>query len=275
MTLLTPAHRKLSVALAAALAILIATSSQAQQATAPAAAPAPAAPAAPETAEAAMPDEYIQELDDIMVRGSRLLDVISDKEDNFYDAFNRLNKDDRYDTSCVYLNVDPQSMATSIKSRVCIPGFVADAMADFAVWRARCQPPYEGRFDEFDCLDRNRDGRLSWQEASVRQELEEEFTTLDEDMDGKLDRPEFDMQSFGAPVVHQPPPPQLVLMEGTRKWYDHMMSVIRENPELQEMAGELDDLYRELAQMQDRFAELDTEQAAAQSSRRNSGPRVK
>jgi hypothetical protein len=63
MTLPTPAHRQLSVAIGAALAILIATSSHAQQATSPAAAPAPAAPAAPETAEAPMPDDYIQELD--------------------------------------------------------------------------------------------------------------------------------------------------------------------------------------------------------------------
>ncbi len=272
MTRLISLHnRQFLVTLTAVLAMTMATTSFAQQA-APATAATPAADTAP--AAAASPAEQLQELDEIMVRGKRLLDQIADEEDDFYALFNKVNKDEKYDTSCVYLNLDPQSLTASIKSRVCIPGFVADAMSDFAVWKMRCQPPYEG-FDEFDCLDRNKDGRISWQEATARQELDSEFTTLDADLDGKLARDEFEAQSFGAPVTYQPPPPQLVLMEGTKAWYDHMMKVIREDPKLGEMAGKLDDLYRELAAVQSRYEELDPQQQAIRASRRETGPRVK
>ena len=267
--------RQLRLILAAVIAMTVAMASIAQQVT-PAASPPPAAvsatTAATETAQS--PEEQLQELGEIMVRGKRLLDLIADEEDDFYALFNQVNKDEKYDTSCVYLNLDPQSLTASIKSRVCIPGFVADAMTDFAVWKARCQPPYEG-FDEFDCLDRNKDGRISWQEATARQELDAEFNTLDADLDGKLARDEFGNQSFGAPVSYQPPPPQLVLMEGTKAWYDHMMKVIKEDPRLGEMAGKLDDLYRELAQVQSRYEELDPQEQAIRASRRETGPRVK
>lgn len=257
--------RQLYVTFAAALAITMSTASFAEEA---------AAAAAPATAAAPTAVEQLQELDEIMVRGKRLLDLIADEEDDFYALFNKVNKDEKYDTSCVYLNLDPQSLTSSIKSRVCIPGFVADAMSDFAVWKMRCQPPYEGH-DEFDCLDRNKDGRISWQEATARQELDVEFNTLDADLDGKISRDEFVNQSFGAPVTYQPPPPQLVLMEGTKAWYDHMMKVIKEDPRLGEMAGKLDDLYRELAQVQTRYEELDPQQQAIRASRRETGPRVK
>jgi len=249
----------------------------AQAAPAPAAAPVAAAPV-PASAAAPAATDQVQELDEIMVRGKRLLDQIADEEDDFYALFNKVNKDEKYDTSCVYLNLDPQSLTSSIKSRVCIPGFVADAMADFQVWKMRCQPPYEG-YDEFDCLDRNKDNRISWDEATARQELESDFVTLDEDMDSKLSREEFNSgnQTTGAPVVYQPPPPQLVLMEGTRDWYDHMMKVIRDDPKLGEMAGKLDDLYHELAQVQTRYEELDPNaKAGAQpvSNKRAGGPRT-
>lgn len=265
----------------AAVLCTVTSMSFAQQAgPAPTAAQAPAAAApAPAAAGAPASTDPVQELDEIMVRGKRLLDLIADEEDDFYALFNKVNKDEKYDTSCVYLNTDPDSLASSIKSRVCIPGFVADAMADFQVWKMRCQPPYEG-FDEFDCLDRNNDNRLSWDEAAARQELEADFTVMDQDQDGKVTRDEFSAgnQATGSPVVYQPPPPQLVLMEGTKAWYDHMMKVIREDPQLGEMAGKLDDLYRELAQVQSRYAELDPNANKAVqpvSNKRSTGPRTK
>jgi hypothetical protein len=269
---------KFRVMLAAVLCTATSMSFAQQAAPGPAAAPDAAAPAAAAT-PAATPADQLQELDEVMVRGKRLLDQIADEEDDFYALFNKVNKDEKYDTSCVYLNLDPDSLTASIKSRVCIPGFVADAMADFQIWKMRCQPPYRG-IDEFDCLDRNGDGRISWDEATARQELDSDFTTLDEDLDGKLSRDEFSSgnQTTGAPVVYQPPPPQLVLMEGTKDWYEHMMKVIREDPKLGEMAGKLDDLYRELAQVQTRFEELDPNSKAGVkpvSTKRTSGPREK
>lgn len=39
-------------------------------------------------------------------------------------------------------------------------------------------------------------------------------------------------------------------MEGTQKWYAHMMQVIRSHPELQEKAGNLDELWLEMRENQ-------------------------
>jgi hypothetical protein len=100
------------------------------------AAAAPAPPAPVMTPATARPEEPLEQLDEIVVRGESVIKAINDAEDNFYALFNQVNKDDDYDTHCVYLNIDPDNANSTIKSRVCLPGFVADAMADYAVFRA-------------------------------------------------------------------------------------------------------------------------------------------
>lgn len=189
--------------------------------------------------------EVLEELDEVTVHSKRLLERIAEAEDDFYDLFNKLNKDDRYDTTCSEMNVEPENPLTGHRQRICMPGFVKDAMADWAPFKARCQPPLVG-FDEFDCLDRNRDGRISYAEASVRAELEAAFMTADEDRDNRLTRTEFPVDVSPPPALYQPPPPDLVLMEGTKGWYEHMMKMVRSDPTLQDKAGKLDELYLEL-----------------------------
>lgn len=193
-----------------------------------------------------------EELDEIVVKGKRLSEEIAEREDKFFDLFNQINTDDRYDTNCVQIRLNSDSR---MQSRACIPGFVADALADWVPFRARCQPPQEG-FDEFDCLDRNDDRRLSRAEAAVRFELDAQFTTIDEDRDGEISRQEWpEDMSFSAPYM--PPPPDLVLMEGSKAWYEHMMKVTQSDPRLQEMADHLGGLYQELGATQRRFNEVD------------------
>lgn len=198
------------------------------------------------TAAPAMADkEVLEELDEVTVHSKRLLERIAEAEDDFYDLFNQVNKDDRYDTTCSEMNVEPENPLTGHRQRICMPGFVKDAMADWAPFKARCQPPLVG-FDEFDCLDRNRDGRISYAEASVREELEIAFLDADEDKDNRLTREEFPVDLSPPPALYQPPPPDLVLMEGTKGWYEHMMKTVRSDPRLQDKAGHLDELYLEL-----------------------------
>jgi hypothetical protein len=96
-----------------------------------------AAPAAA-GATAQTPINQVQELDEILVRGKRLRDAIADAEDDFFALYNKLNKDDDYSTSCIYVNTDPDSQ---IKSRLCIPGFLADALADQVYFAEQCQSP--------------------------------------------------------------------------------------------------------------------------------------
>lgn len=207
----------------------------------------------------------LEELDEVVVRGKRLMDEIVEAEAEFYKLFNELNKDDRYDTHCVYLQMQGDSR---LQNRTCIPGFVADAMADWAPYKARCQPPMESEYGrdgpEFACLDRNNDGRLSMEEASARSELASAFMEIDQEGngDGSLSGEEFTtaMESrtdLSAPAVYMPPTPDSVLVNGTKKWYDHMTAVVKSDPRLNKMADHLGDLYFELGQAQVRFDELD------------------
>ena len=97
--------------------------------------PARAAEAAP---AASVPITQVQELDEILVRGKNIRDAIADAEDEFFLLYNKLNKDDDYSTSCIYVNTDTD---TQIKSRLCIPGFLADALADQVYFQQQCQSP--------------------------------------------------------------------------------------------------------------------------------------
>ncbi len=255
------------------LSIVLAVLGLAGTAACLAAEPAKDSPAAPSQA-----GEPLDELDEVVVRGKDLTQAIVKAEDEYFAIFNDVNKDDRYDTHCVALRLNNDSR---IQSRVCMPGFVADAMADWAPFKARCQPPQEGG-DEFACLDRNGDGRLSKEEAGARVELEASFELLDKSgsPDGYLRRDEFDASCRDCspadlpspPVVYMPPPPQLVLMEGSQKWYDQMLKVTNSDPRLKKMADHLGGLYHELAATQRQFEKLEAE-AKPKGGKPNLGPR--
>ena len=224
--------------------------------------------------------EVIEELEEVVVHGRRLKDEIVEAEDKYFSLFNEVNKDDRYDTHCVALQLEQDSR---MQRRACIPGFVADAMADWAPYKARCQPPQEGAgFDEFSCLDRNRDNRISQQEAAARMELEDAFMDLDVDggADNYLSRAEFtascrdcDPAKIPSPAsVYMPPTPDAVLMNGTTKWYQHMLAVTNSDPRLQKMADELGAMYEQLIAAQVRIDDLDARSKAG-TGKVSTGPR--
>jgi hypothetical protein len=223
------------------------------------------------TPAAGQPAEELEELAEIEVRGKRLRDEIADAEDNFYQLYNQVNKDDDYDTKCVALQLEKNSRITT---RTCIPGFVASAIVDWQVYKAKCQPPYEG-YDEFNCLDRNQDNRINRNEATARPELDAQFMMLDANSDSYITRDELE-DSGGLPtgtVAYQPPPPQLVLMEGSAKWAIAMKKVIDSDPRLLEQAGKLDDLYEELARVNQKYVKVVADGLPEPTTRRELGPR--
>jgi hypothetical protein len=224
--------------------------------------------------------EVLDELEEVVVHGRQLKDEIVKAEDKYFALFNEVNKDDRYDTHCVSLQMDRESR---LQTRACIPGFVADALADWAPFKARCQPPQEGAgFDEFSCLDRSKDGRISQQEAEARGELGVAFRDLDKDggADGYLNRMEFtascsDCDPAKIPSqesVYMPPTPDVVLMNGSAKWYQHMLEVTKSDPRLKKMADELGGMYEQLTAAQRRINELDA-QAKPKTGKFSTGPR--
>lgn len=58
------------------------------------------------------------------------------------------------------------------------------------------------------------------------------------------------------PPCYTPPPPELVLLDRSDKLAKNVMSVIRSNPGLGDMAGELDELHMERARLARRYIEL-------------------
>ena len=237
---------------------------------------------APAPAPAAAAPEILEELDEVVVHGRQLKEEIIKAEDKYFALFNEVNKDDRYDTHCVSLAMERDS---HLQHRACIPGFVADAIADWAPFKARCQPPQEGAgFDEFSCLDRSKDGRISAQEADARSELAIAFTDLDKDggADGYISRIEF-TASCGdcdpskipaADAVYMPPTPDAVLMNGSKKWYQHMLDVTNTDPRLKKMADELGGMYQQLTAAQRRIDELDA-QTKPKTGKVSTGPRTR
>lgn len=221
-----------------------------------------AAPAAV-AGQSAQPVEELLELDEVVVRGERLRDIIVKAEDEFYKLYNQLNKDDKYDVSCPHLNLSADS-GSRINTRLCLPGFVADAIADYAVYKVSCEPTFSN-------FDANRDGRVSRMEAMVNSDLQFQFDELDRNEDGYLD--EFgEFRAFETWALmnlncYRPPPPELVLMEGTEKWYAHMMKVTNSDPRLREMAGRLDDLHQEMMLVQRRYREVVGEQREARTGK--------
>ncbi len=211
------------------------------------------------------------ELEEVLVHGKRLQQRIIEAEDEFYKLYNQINKDDDYDTNCAQVPLGADS-GSRIDSRLCLPVFVANAVADYTVWRRACQPPLDG-FDEFSCLDRNRDERLTHQEAAVRPSLDAQFFSLDADSSGYLSRDELPEEGMSGPASYQPPPPELVLAEGTKRWYDHTLKVINSDPRLREMAGKLDEMHMEFNGMRRQAAQLEAEIKASEPPVKRGKPR--
>jgi hypothetical protein len=217
--------------------------------------------------------EELEELDEVVVRGKRLRDVIIKAEDEFYKLYNQLNKDDKYDVNCPYLNTG-SDYGSRISSRLCLPGFVADAIADFAAFKVSCEPTFSN-------FDGNRDGRISRMEAGMNADLQFQFDQLDRNGDESLDQygefRAFENWALANMNCYRPPPPELVLMEGTDKWYTHMLAVTNSDPRLQDMAGRLDGLHQEMSVVQRRYREVSDAERAAHvgiaPDMRRTGPR--
>jgi hypothetical protein len=95
----------------------------------PAIAPAlePRAAAAPHSVSPSH-EQAIQELEEVTVRGTRLLDRIMALENRFYRLYNLLNKEDQYDISCTHWSQDTES--ERFNQRLCLVQFYVDAIED-------------------------------------------------------------------------------------------------------------------------------------------------
>lgn len=202
----------------------------------------------------------LDNLDEVVVRGKRATLAIAHLEDDFFKLYNKLNKDDRYDVNCAYVNTDPDNPGSALRSRICIPVFVADAMQHWA--EGRCEIP------DFISLDLNKNHVLSESEAAGNRQLLAQLYFLDTDHDRRLTYTEFLARADEVPIpCYQPPPPEQVLVAGTDKWYRQMMKVIASDPRLEQKAAYLGDLYGQLKVLQRQYSKLEDEAVLKKVSR--------
>jgi hypothetical protein len=209
----------------------------------------------------------LDELDEVLVWGRRATVLIADLEDDYYKRYNKLNKDKRYDVHCSYINTDPDNPGSALRSRICMPEFVIDAMVDWA--QGRCEIP------DFTSLDLNKDNVLSEAEAAGNKQLLDQVFEMDTNRDRRitfvefLERPE----AVNPVACYQPPSPEQVLMAGTDKWYAQMMKVTSSDPQLLEMASNLGTLYGQLRVLEKQAVKLEARELAKKVSTERRAPR--
>jgi len=203
----------------------------------------------------------LDELDEVLIRGQKAAIAIADLEDDYYKRYNKLNKNNNYDVHCSYINTDPDNPGSALRSRICMPEFVIDAMADWA--RGRCEIP------DFTSLDHNKDNVLSEMEAAGNKQLLDQLFEMDTNRDRRITFVEFIERPAVEPTVacYQPPSPEEVLVAGTDRWYAQMMKVTASDPQLLEMASNLGGLYGQLRVLQKHAVKLEKQELAKKVSR--------
>ncbi len=90
------------------------------------------APQTPDAAKAVDANgKPLEELEEVIVQGGRLVDRIVKAEDRFFKLYNELNKDDDYRVNCTSVALDDGSR---IEQRFCMPAFFADAWPNSSAW---------------------------------------------------------------------------------------------------------------------------------------------
>jgi hypothetical protein len=80
---------------------------------------------------------------------------------------------------------------------------------------------------------------------------------------------------FSPPPCYTPPAPQLVLVSRAQAYANNLMKVIKSDPRLEEKAGHLDDLYRELYTVQQQYVKAKAADLAAKPTAKPTlGPRA-
>lgn len=77
------------------------------------------------------------------------------------------------------------------------------------------------------------------------------------------------------PPCYTPPPPELVLVARSDEYARHVMQVIRSDPRLQEMAGELDEMHLQRNQLARRYVQIKSAVDAERAARPRYRPRIR
>ncbi|MEO6081440.1 MAG: hypothetical protein ABIQ86_16965 [Steroidobacteraceae bacterium] len=189
---------------------------------------APVAPAA-EVDELALqaPEQQIDELDEVQVRGGRLYDRLVRAEDRFFKLYNSLNKEDDFDTNCANMPIDPDSR---VEHRFCMPAFFADALSEKVRLSQYCTS----------LIARDADGNITAQGP-----------------------------------CYEAPPVQLIFFSRQDAYVNNVIKVIQDNPQLKEIAVEVETLHRERAELERKFYDIKAKAAVDRKEKNQNRPKIR
>jgi hypothetical protein len=158
----------------------------------------------------------VDELEEVWVVGKRLSEVIRKAEDQFFKAYNKVNRNHNYDVHCGEVLLSRDSLAMT---RTCLPGFYVYNYLDLA---GRAVPA---------CASSSSSGD----------------TYTPSGFSGG-----YYTGCTYAPMV----PPALLAMEHREKYRKNVLQVIHSNGELLTMASKLAGLYGEMEAVQTRYVKI-------------------
>jgi hypothetical protein len=206
--------------------------------------PLPAAGSPPDTAE--KPAKPIDELKEVWVRGKRLSQVIEDAEDDFFDLYNKLNKDSQYDVYCGSMSLYSSSM---IMVRKCVPGFIAFNYGD-AFGRVRYTQFGGASYGGFGYSDAYAGGYSRFGDWGSRPDMY---------FSGYADE-----YAFGPAIpVFAGPSSAEMLMSKRPAYAANVLKVVKSDPRLLEKVRALDGLYGEMQQVQGHYVKVKGEVRAS------------
>lgn len=200
------------------------------------------APATTSVSAAAQPAEQLEELDEIWVRGKSLSQEIRETEDAFFAVYNKVNRNESFRITCGEMSLHPGSM---IMRRACVPSFAAIA--------------YRGSYPTTVYSSCNASGRSRDQNGVL---MSLTSTSCGGGTWSVMNT------GMGQPSM------QALVAARSKELAVHLMMVINSDARLQEMAGQLDDLYLEFNTTRVRYSQMRPAESQAKPRRVNTGPRA-
>lgn len=203
------------------------------------------------SADAADKPPPLEELKEVWIRGKRLSNVIEDAEDDFFDLYNKLNRDNQYDVYCGSMALYNSSM---IMVRKCVPGFIAHTGDAFG--RVRYTQFGGAFYGSTGYYGGSRFGAWgAWPDSPYSDYGYNSFYTGYGYGDAFAYAP-------SIPVYAGPSSAEL-LMSKRPAYGANLLKVVNSDPQLLEMVRGLDVLYKEMDQVKGHYVQVKAEVRAS------------
>lgn len=223
---------------------------------------------APAPVASQQPEQQIETLDEIWVRGKHLSDVIENAEDEFFKLYNKLNRKGDYDVYCGQMSLNKGSM---LMVRRCMPGFIINNYYDAGSQTLNLGGSSYGVFG----------GGCSGNMMGFRDSNGDNYYMSSCSYSGYTtyggSAGPFNSYSpyVSSRTASYQPPADLMLMDRRTAYLRNVVEVVKSDPGLLAMVKHLGDLYDEMDQAQKNYIRVKAvSQPARRSGKTGAGPRA-